>query len=114
MLVCAAKKESEVITVSNIITDSTGIADDFFDCEQSVSLAVIPPNKETVQIDVLQYLSNSDHSIESLSKYHSVNKDFLIYNNLLSSAWSKDYLASQVTSTRQVEIHCQINSLKPF
>ena len=55
------KKESKVLTVSNVITDTTGIYDYFFDFEQSVSSSAITLHKESVEIEVLQYQSNLNH-----------------------------------------------------
>ena len=66
------KKESKVLTVPNTRTDSTDISDYFLDFKQSVP-SVIPSNKETVEIEVLQNLSNSDRSMEYLGKFRPVN-----------------------------------------
>ena len=64
LLVCAAKKECKMLVVLNIRTASTGISDNFFDIEQPLSPSAIPSNKETIEAEVLRYLSNSDHLIE--------------------------------------------------
>lgn len=85
MLVCAANKEIEALTVPNIETDSLGILDNSFDFEQSVLSSAMSLNKETVETKVLQYLSNSNHSIELMGK-HPFDIFFFRYNSLLPSS----------------------------
>ena len=115
MLVCATKEESEMLTILNVRTDLTGNPDDLFDFELSVSSSVIHLNKETVETEVLQYLSYSEYSIESLRKYPPVKTFFLdIVLHYHHQQPSKDNLALQVTFSRQQELHYQIKTLKLF
>ena len=53
MLVCAAKKNSELLTVPNIRPNSTGVWNYFLDLEHSISSSAILSNTETVVIEVL-------------------------------------------------------------
>ena len=63
--------------ILNIRIYSTGIYNDFFDFEESVSSSTTPLNNKTVEIEFLSHLSNSDHSMKSLGKYPYAKKSFL-------------------------------------
>ena len=85
-----------MLTVPNTKTDSAGIYGGFFNLGQYLSSSAIPSNTYTAEADVLQYLSNTSHSMAPFGKYSSVKKNLLA---LQSSRFIKRLVSFEGTLT---------------
>jgi len=88
MLIAAVRKECQARekTSQEIDSPEGSSTDEFFDFESLPSTLATSPNRDSPEIEVLQYLSDASHSLESLDRYPSVKKVFLKYNTALPSS----------------------------
>ena len=83
MLIAAVRKDWQ-ITRQEMDSPEGSSVDEFFDFESVPS--TLATSRDSQEIEVLQYFSDANHSLESLDRYPSVKKVFLMYNTALPSS----------------------------